>query len=76
MTKLLGSVVKLEIVSELGEELYNTYVQLKLTKIISRWPQDNLVKKPFYCIGIDLIQLLPYRKSCLSDDKYASYAVC
>ena len=74
MTKLLGSVVGLEIVGESGEELCNTCVQLKLTKIISRRPQDDLVEKPFYRIGIDLIQLLPHGQSCLSDDKYAVVA--
>jgi hypothetical protein len=51
-------------------------VQSKLTKIISRRPQDDLVEKPFYRIGIDLIQLLPHGQSCLNSDKYAGHAVC
>jgi hypothetical protein len=76
MTKLAQSVTGVEIVGEPGEELCDTCVQSKLTKIISRRPQDDLVEKPFYRIGIDLIQLLPHGKSCLNGDEYVGHAVC
>jgi hypothetical protein len=50
-------------------------IQSKMTKQISRRPSPPS-DRPFYRIGLDLVQLRPQGEECINGDKYALHGVC
>ncbi|KAK7177688.1 reverse transcriptase domain protein [Paraphaeosphaeria sporulosa] len=51
-------------------------VETKMHQLISRRPSSDPATRPFYRIGIDLVQLCPRGTDCYNGDKYGLHAVC
>ena len=47
----------------------------KLTKQISRRPQEDQARHSFYRVGVDIIQLVPQGESCMNGDRCAGHLV-
>jgi hypothetical protein len=50
-------------------------IETKMHQLISRRPSSNPATRPFYRIGIDLVQLCPRGTDCYNGDKYGLHAV-
>ncbi len=50
-------------------------IETKMHQLISRRPSSNPATRPFYRIGIDLVQLCPRGTRCYNGDKYSLHVV-
>ena len=51
-------------------------IETKMHQLISRRSSSDPATRPFYRIGIDLVQLCPQGTDCYNGDKYGLHAVC
>jgi hypothetical protein len=73
--KIEGNVTGILLVGKQNNDLCQVCTEAKLSRQISRRLQEDYAPRPFYCVAMDLIQLLPTGKACLNGDKYGGHLV-